>query len=218
MKMIIVTIAILALLVACAPAQTAEPADVPSKPTTPAPSQADGEETDDEPAPVDVAPAEPVREMDADTKQRLTTALSPGGVKLALSHTSVKMKIGESKVIGVGLRGTVLPDDEYQVNYSLRRAYDKSTSPIVGADTNNVLIWIEKNGINPWSNTFGPVTLKNKETKTYPFLITVKPTFTGGAPTQIGTYVFNFKAFNQKDWQFINYDYAETELTVIVEA
>lgn len=217
MKAIVIMIAILALLVACAPAQTAEPTNKQTAPDTSADGTSGADNGQDEPV-VEAAPAEPVREMDADTKQRLTTALSPGGVKLALSHTSIKMKIGESRVIGVGLRGITNPEDNYQVNYSLRRAYDKSTSPIVGVDTNAVLIWMDKNGVNPWSNTFGAVTLKNKETKTYPFLLTIKPTLSGGAPTQPGTYVFNFKAYNQKDWKFINYDYAEVDLTVLVEA
>ena len=152
--------------------------------------------------------------MDADTAARLKTNFAPG-VMLAASHASIKMKIGERKVLGVALRSVLQATTNYQVNYSLYESYDRSTN-IITRETPDVQPWIDTNGVSPADTGYLSIELNQNGEKIYPFVLEIKPTFADGKPTKPGTYVFEFIAYKMGSFQ-LNEKYASVRINVLVE-
>lgn len=210
----------LLLLAACAQQQTAAPAPVaPAQPAQP-PAQPQPPVQEAAPnvsaAPPSAPPA-PSNVMDATTAAALDKNFAPG-VKLALSSSFYRMKIGDSKVIGIAIRGMNPESDDYQITFDLNRAYDKDNSAITSG-IKQVFPWVSSNLNDTAKNGLSVVTLNNREEKRYNFLIQVKPTFADGTPTLPGTYEFNVKAFyGQVGTPFINRDYDSQLLSILVES
>jgi hypothetical protein len=159
--------------------------------------------------------APPSNEMDAATQAALDKNFKPG-VKMALSGSFFKMKIGERKVIGVALRALRPEPDTYQIRFDLRQAYDKSRS-IITSDFAQVKPFFQANIEDDVNNGFATVALSPNGEKKYPLIIDIKPEFADGAKTQPGTYELNIKVFNKDKNVKLLDEYSVILLTILVE-
>jgi hypothetical protein len=210
---------VLLLLVACAPqmpAKTteAQPQTAPTQETAPATAPA----TEPAPSQPAVVPSQPAvsNEMDADTTQRLNTNFGPG-VKLAVSHpTGLQMKIGDRKVLGVAFRSMARAADDFQLNYTLYRAYDKSANSLLVGD-NDIKNWLTASLLDGKHYAYAPVTLNPGDTRRYNFVFDVKPTYADGTATKPGTYEFQFTVYNKDgNYQIFNeYDKVKMSIQVL---
>ncbi|MEK6822874.1 MAG: hypothetical protein AABY13_03515 [Nanoarchaeota archaeon] len=208
---IYVILMILALVAACAPAQQAPVAPQPSAPqqdAQPAPQAV--------PAPIPVVDEEPVvPTLDDATNTKLSTNFRSGS-KIGISEQVIKLRVGESRLIGIGIRALQQDTSVYQLNFSLKNSYDKSRNLIVSG-TNKVDNWVAANVERKGNYGFPAFELANNGEKRVPFLLEIKPTFADGSATKPGTYEFEFKVFTDYDALSAYRDYATIKLTVLVE-
>ena len=210
-----------ALLLMCAcmpkiPSQTQPAAPVQTQPEPQAQPAAPAQTQPVQPAqPVaPPAPATPT-EMDAATLARLNTAFGPG-IRLAFSDAIAHVKIGQPRVIGIGLRSLVQGQDTFQIRFELKNSYDKSMS-IITSDFNQVKPWIVSNLGDAAHDGMARIELNAKGEERYNFLISVDPTLTDGTPTTPGTYELKVTAYQLANHATMNQVYESKILTLIVE-
>ncbi len=173
----------------------------------------------EKPEPVVTPPklTSPSKEMSADTEARLKTAFGEGN-KFAISHNSYEMSVGDRMVFGVGLRSLAPGEETYQIKFDLNRAYDKSNNKL-DVELKDVWNWISDNGIDKGINALPPYILKNTETRTFPFVVEVTPTYTDGRETMKGSYEFELVTYRKYNFESImesNDKYAEAYVVIRV--
>lgn len=215
----------LLLVVACVPkiADTAkgtapddtekETADEPADVAADEPA----EETEQaaETKPVETKPAPVSNEMTTDTEEKLKTNF-PEGVKMGVSHpTAYKMNIGDKMVFGAAYRSMSRGPDEFQMNYTLYRAYDKSANSLL-IDDADVKDWVSASMLDGKHFAYPVEKLAPGDERTYKFIVEVKPTYADGKPTKPGTYEFQFNVYNKDTNYYIFNPYANKKIVVQV--
>jgi hypothetical protein len=186
---IIALLCMLALLVACAPvAQPAAPAPVaaPSAPAAaPAPSVTSSPAID--------------YSMSTDTQNKVDAGIK-GTTKWYLSENFVPLSVGQHHTFGVGFANRQNTKDNFLVDVSFKRAYDKSSNSIESATAAQVAGWLSQ-------NDFGITALQPDGKSIQPVVIEVKNFADGSTPPR-GTYVFALNVFHQGQYSQVNQPYS----------
>ncbi len=125
------------------------------------------------------------------------------------------MNIGDRMVLGAAFRSQSRIADEFQMNFSLYRAYDKSSNSLL-VDEADFKNWVSASLLDGKYFAYPVETLKPGDERKYKFIIEVKPTYADGTPTKPGTYEFLFMVYNKGTNYYLYEEYAQKKMSVQV--
>lgn len=192
------TTAILALcllfVAGCSPALQ----KLPEAPITPVPLETPA------PAPVPVAVD---YSMTPETEKRLKDGLT-STTKYFMTENYRQLSAGQHYTFGIGFTNRFPEKDNFLVDVSFKRAYDKATNTIEGVDASDVAVWLTRNDY--------AVTPLQPNQQSFQSIVVDVGTFPDGSEPQKGTYEFDVDVFHQANFPEVNQDYASITLAIQV--